>query len=163
MWKVATRHFASNEWDSKGILDSNERPWRHMAQNCIKINLTKAPFNLLPGDKVIVLSRTNKGGLWWDRWRRQHQHKISDSIQNLWQDLHDDDKTCMQLSYWELILENGQWLECWITDRLCALPVTDWTGIHGFGYLSPLIWIAPFSAHKLIGQDTAVLHQAIIV
>jgi hypothetical protein len=25
-----------------------------------------------------------------------------------WQDLHDDDKTCMQLSYWELILENGQ-------------------------------------------------------
>jgi hypothetical protein len=26
----------------------------------------------------------------------------------LWQDLHDDDKTCMQLSYWELILENGQ-------------------------------------------------------
>jgi hypothetical protein len=36
-------------------------------------------------------------------------------------------------------------------------------GIHGFGYLSPLIRIAPFSAHKLIGQDTAVLHQAIIV
>jgi hypothetical protein len=32
-----------------------------------------------------------------------------------------------------------------------------------FGYLSPLIRIAPFSAHKLIGQDTAVLHQAIIV
>jgi hypothetical protein len=25
-----------------------------------------------------------------------------------WQDLHDDDKTCMQLSYWELVLENGQ-------------------------------------------------------
>jgi hypothetical protein len=25
-----------------------------------------------------------------------------------WQDLHDDDKTCMQSSYWELILENGQ-------------------------------------------------------
>jgi hypothetical protein len=37
------------------------------------------------------------------------------------------------------------------------------TGIHGFGYLSPLIRIAPFSAHKLIRQDTAVLHQAIIV
>jgi hypothetical protein len=34
---------------------------------------------------------------------------------------------------------------------------------HGFGYLFPLIWNAPFSAHKLIGQDTAVLHQAIIV
>jgi hypothetical protein len=86
-----------------------------------------------------------------------------------WQDLHDDDKTCMhssywkQSSYWELILENGQWLGCWITDGLCALPVTGWTGIHGFGYLSPLIWIAPFSAHKLIEQDTAVLHQAIIV
>jgi hypothetical protein len=28
---------------------------------------------------------------------------------------------------------------------------------------SPLIWIVPFSAHKLIKQDTAVLHQAIIV
>jgi hypothetical protein len=28
---------------------------------------------------------------------------------------------------------------------------------------SPLIWITPFSAHKLIEQDTAVLHQAIIV
>jgi hypothetical protein len=26
-----------------------------------------------------------------------------------------------------------------------------------------LIRIAPFSVHKLIGQDTAVLHQAIIV
>jgi hypothetical protein len=26
-----------------------------------------------------------------------------------------------------------------------------------------LIRIVPFSAHKLIGQDTAVLHQAIIV
>jgi hypothetical protein len=26
-----------------------------------------------------------------------------------WQDLHDDDKTCMQSSYWEIILENGQW------------------------------------------------------
>jgi hypothetical protein len=26
----------------------------------------------------------------------------------------------------------------------------------------PLIRIAPFSAHKLIRQDTAVLHQAII-
>jgi hypothetical protein len=80
-----------------------------------------------------------------------------------WQDLHDGNKTCMQSSYWELILENGQWLGCWITDRLCALPVTGWTGIHGFGYFSPLIRIAPFSAHKLIRQDTAVLHQAIIV
>jgi hypothetical protein len=80
-----------------------------------------------------------------------------------WQDLHDDDKACMQSSYWELILENGQWLGCWTTDGLCALPVTGWTGIHGFGYLFPLIRIAPFSAHKLIEQDTAVLHQAIIV
>jgi hypothetical protein len=26
----------------------------------------------------------------------------------IWQDLHDDNKTCMQSSYWELILENGQ-------------------------------------------------------
>jgi hypothetical protein len=83
MWKVAMRHFASNEWNSKGILDSNERPWRHMAQNCIKTNLTKAPFNLLPGDRVIELSRTNRGGLWWDRWRQEHRGEISDSIQNL--------------------------------------------------------------------------------
>jgi hypothetical protein len=83
--------------------------------------------------------------------------------QKKWQDLHDDNKTCMQSSYWELILENGQWLRCWITDGLCALPVTGWTGIHGFGYLSSLIQIAPFSVHKLIRQDTAVLHQAIIV
>jgi hypothetical protein len=30
-------------------------------------------------------------------------------------------------------------------------------------YLSLLIQIAPFSAHKLIRQDTAVLYQAIIV
>jgi hypothetical protein len=80
-----------------------------------------------------------------------------------WQDLHDDDKTWMQSSYWELILENGQWPGCWITDGLCALPVTGWTGIHGFEYFSPLIRIAPFSVHKLIRQDTAVLHQAIIV
>jgi hypothetical protein len=29
-------------------------------------------------------------------------------VSNHWQDLHDDDKTCMQSSYWELILENGQ-------------------------------------------------------
>jgi hypothetical protein len=77
--------------------------------------------------------------------------------------MHDDDKTCMQSSYWELILENGQWPGCWITDGLCALPVTGWTGIHGFEYFSPLIRIAPFSAHKLIRQDTAVLHQATIV
>jgi hypothetical protein len=79
-----------------------------------------------------------------------------------WQDLQDDDMTCMQSSYWELILENGQWLGCWITDRLCALPA-GWTGIHGFGNFSLLIGIVPFSAHKLINQDTAVLHQAIIV
>jgi hypothetical protein len=94
------------------------------------------------------------------------QSRMSDwqsALFGRWQDLHDDDKTCMQSSYWELILENGQWLGCWITDGLCALPVTGWTGIHGFGYLSLLIQIAPFSAHKLIGQDTAVLHQAIIV
>jgi hypothetical protein len=31
-----------------------------------------------------------------------------DNVGLSWQDLHDDDKTCMQLSYWELILENGQ-------------------------------------------------------
>jgi hypothetical protein len=42
-------------------------------------------------------------------------------------------------------------------------PRANRTGIHGFGYLFPLIRIAPFSAHKLIEQDTAVLHQAIIV
>jgi hypothetical protein len=88
---------------------------------------------------------------------------IDESGKAYWQDLHGDDKTCMQSSYWELVFENGQWLGCWTTDGLCALPITGWTGIHGFGYLSPLIQIAPFSAHKLIEQDTAVLHQAIIV
>ena len=96
-------------------------------------------------------------------WGATSNYSLSGLRMGSWQDLHDDNKTCMQSSYWELILENGQWLECWITDGLCALPVTGWTGIHGFGYLSPLIWIAPFSAHKLIRQDTAVLHQAIIV
>jgi hypothetical protein len=29
-------------------------------------------------------------------------------VNDEWQDLHDDNKTCMQSSYWELILENGQ-------------------------------------------------------
>jgi hypothetical protein len=32
-----------------------------------------------------------------------------------------------------------------------------------FGYLFPLIWNALFFMHKLIEQDTAVLHQAITV
>jgi hypothetical protein len=101
---------------------------------------------------------------WWITTPYSTQdYKATDSLVDPWQDLHDDDKTCMQSSYWELILENGQWLGCWITDGLCALLVTSWTGIHGFGYFSPLIRIAPFSAHKLIRQDTAVLHQAIIV
>jgi hypothetical protein len=102
----------------------------------------------------------------WHQSRRKLSGYVFLTIlcsQGEWQDLHDGNKTCMQLSYWELILENGQWLWCWITDGLCALPVTGWTGIHGFGYFSPLIRIAPFSAHKLIRQDTAVLHQAIIV
>jgi hypothetical protein len=45
---------------------------------------------------------------------------------------------------------------------LYRLPI-ELAGIHGFGYLFPLIRIAPFSVHKLIEQDTAVLHQAIIV
>jgi hypothetical protein len=84
------------------------------------------------------------------------------------------DKICMMMTTWWRLacnqaIESSYWRmdndsdACWIMDGLCALPVTGWTGIHGFGYLSPLIWIAPFSAHKLIRQDTAVLHQAIIV
>jgi hypothetical protein len=71
-----------------------------------------------------------------------------------WQDLH-----AIEL----LRAHIGEWTISWITDGLCALPVTDWTGIHGFGYLFPLIQIVPFSVHKLIRQDTAVLHQSIIV
>jgi hypothetical protein len=112
-----------------------------------------------------ICSRRYMGSFRWWMWggiASSWIHVICRS-QREWQDLHDDDKTCMQLSYWELILENGQWLGCWITDGLCALPVTGWTGIHGFGYISPLIRIVPFSAHKLIRQDTAVLHQAKIV
>ncbi len=110
-------------------------------------------------------------GIVGQQWYQHHclchwsiRSEFQVSLHFWWQDLHDDDKTCMQSSYWELILENGQWLGCWITDRLCALRVAGWTGIHGFGYLSLLILIAPFSVHhKLIRQDTAVLHQAIIV
>jgi hypothetical protein len=40
-----------------------------------------------------------------NRWFKFHSHCW---IAWFWQDLHDDNKTCMQLSYWELILENGQ-------------------------------------------------------
>jgi hypothetical protein len=40
------------------------------------------------------------------RWQ-QEEHD-SEPLEWVWQDLHDDDKTCMQTSYWELILENGQ-------------------------------------------------------
>jgi hypothetical protein len=41
---------------------------------------------------------------------RQVQDDLATTAKDdtLWQDLHDDDKTCMQSSYWELILENGQ-------------------------------------------------------
>jgi hypothetical protein len=99
--------------------------------------------------------------LWLLQWCDPQSRDVPNDI--LWQDLHDDDKTCMQSSYWELILENGQWPRCWITDGLCALPGYGWTGIHGFEYFSLLIRIVPFSAYKLIRQDTAVLHQAIIV
>jgi hypothetical protein len=51
----------------------------------------------------------------------------------------------------------------WRMDNDSDVGLLTGYGIHGFGYLSPLIRIAPFSAHKLIRQDTAVLHQAIIV
>jgi hypothetical protein len=60
----------------------------------------------------------------------------------------------------------GEWTMTRMLDYwgvICFTGYRLWTGIHGFGYFSPLIWIAPFSAHKLIRQDTAVLHQAIIV
>jgi hypothetical protein len=36
------------------------------------------------------------------------RHGDYEEMERNWQDLHDDDKTCMQSSYWELILENGQ-------------------------------------------------------
>jgi hypothetical protein len=52
------------------------------------------------------------------------------------------------LDYW--------WVMCFTSYRLNWNP---WIWIPFF----PLIQIAPFSVHKLIGQDTAVLHQAIIV
>jgi hypothetical protein len=46
----------------------------------------------------------------------------------------------------------GEWTITWMLDYwwVMCLPVTDWTGIHGFGYLFPLIRITPFSVHKLI-------------
>jgi hypothetical protein len=43
---------------------------------------------------------------------------------NPWQDLHDDDKTCMQLSYWELVLA-GEWT---ITQMLDYWRVMCFTG-----------------------------------
>jgi hypothetical protein len=39
-----------------------------------------------------------------------------------WQDLHDDDKTCMQSSYWELILENGQYIAYLGTEKGGVTP-----------------------------------------
>jgi hypothetical protein len=82
----------------------------------------------------------------------------------------DPDKICMMMtrlacnwaiesSYWRMNNKS----DVGLLMGYVLLPVTDWTGIHGFGYLFLLIRIAPFSAHKLIEQDTAVLHQAIIV
>jgi hypothetical protein len=49
----------------------------------------------------------------WTRWALFHVSRHwttthQKSMGRAWQDLHDDDKTCMQSSYWELILENGQ-------------------------------------------------------
>jgi hypothetical protein len=73
-----------------------------------------------------------------------------------WQDLHAIEllrahigewTMTRMLDYWWVMCFTGYWL--------------NWN--HGFGYFSPLIQIAPFSAHKLIRKDTAVLHQAIIV
>jgi hypothetical protein len=77
------------------------------------------------------------------------------------------DKICMmttrlacnraiESSYWRM--DNDSDVGLLMGYVLYWLPV-----VHGFGYLSPLIRIAPFSMHKLIRQDTAVLHQAIIV
>jgi hypothetical protein len=88
---------------------------------------------VLPTKTIIpVMERLIK---WWWAWLVgiKKYWRFQFISYHMWQDLHDNDKTCMQSSYWELILENGQWLGCWITDGLCALPVTDWTGIHGFG------------------------------
>jgi hypothetical protein len=73
-----------------------------------------------------------------------------------WQDLHAIELLRAHIGEWTMTRMLDYW---WV---MCFTE-TGWTGIHGFGYLSPLIWIAPFSMHKLIRQDTAVLHQAIIV
>jgi hypothetical protein len=78
-----------------------------------------------------------------------------------------NDKICMMMtrlacnqaiesSYWRM--DNDSDVGILTGYVLYRLPVEL-----DFGYLSPLIWIAPFFAHKLIRQDTAVLHQAIIV
>jgi hypothetical protein len=68
-----------------------------------------------------------------------------------WQDLHAIELLRARIGEWTIT----QMLDYW---RVMCFTGYDWTGIHGFGYLFPLIWIAPFSAHKLIEQDTAVLH-----
>jgi hypothetical protein len=77
-----------------------------------------------------------------------------------WQDLHDDDKTCMQSSYWELILENGQWLGCWITDGLTRFAWW-WQDLHAIELLRARIgewtitrmldywWVMCFTSYQL--------------
>ncbi len=133
--------------------DEQVSPWQQVEYLLKGIKTTDVE---LIGAKSIISSMYTYPWLWWSMCLLLLQSVLTSWCS--WQDLHDGNKTCIQLSYWELVLENGQWLGCWITDGLCALTVTDWTGIHRFGYLFPLIWIAPFSAHKLIEQDTAVLH-----
>jgi hypothetical protein len=95
-------------------------------------------------------------------------------IPSSWQELETlcaTDKICMmttrlacnraiESSYWRMDNDSdvGLLMGYVLYQLLVELEFMAW-----FGYLSPLIRIAPFSAHKLIEQDTAVLHQAIIV
>jgi hypothetical protein len=111
-------------------------PYRQLRTFHRRRHLVKVPFGILSSGSLV-------------RWN--------------WQDLHDDDKTCMQVEL--LRARIGEWtitrmLDYWRV--MCftgyRLKWNPWTWIP-----FPLIWIAPFSTHKLIEQVTAVLHQAIIV
>jgi hypothetical protein len=42
------------------------------------------------------------------KWKKKQAWHRAEREKQSWQDLHDDNKSCMQSSYWELILENGQ-------------------------------------------------------
>jgi hypothetical protein len=70
-----------------------------------------------------------------------------------WQDLHAIELLRAHIGEWTIT----RMLDYW--QLMCFTGYQLNESMEWFGYLFPLIWIAPFSAHKLIEQDTAVLHR----